>query len=821
MSRLHGPLAPLGLLLNLFSSIWLGVALLFLLFIYASIGSAGMPVKVNILRPDAWMPLREAVEMSEFQWFQWWPFKLLIALICINLSVATIRRIPLRVVNLGVWMIHTGIIVLAIGSVWYFGTKLEGDAPVARRQVVASLPGLEPVAFTATPGNTVRLGSENDPYLLRVTGITPEWELLSGEDAGMRAYKVSVQVQHRDRMFIRELLAGYPEYTEDVVRSDDPQQPFQRAKKVNPDGDPLVDRELELALEYAPQEHFYLRESRALYLREVGTTEWIERPIRRMPLFNDYIASPESVWYVPGAERPPLNPLEIAIPPADGTSDPLPDVTFQITEYLRYASMQTRRMPGGDRLDPAATVRLDFASGDRQSYELRAFDPAASRVAGGALEFIWIDSVEQLKSLLEVRQPMLRIRVPSADVEIDAPITEVAANAPDLPFTEIDGTDYVYRVQTVYEGLPLQNRTVNLAIVDIRRGDETITRWVSDDPAVQRDLIEGDAMSAHGRGNLIDENIEMVFRPGQRAGLRLVAGPKEDRLRLLSPDPTSGAMIERAVRPGEPLPIAQGMDSTVTSYAPRSRSVTRPMIVPRRQRDPNVHLLASMVRIEIPDGIGSQLHWLPFHQYPFERREERLRRFSYQPTVVRLADGRDVELMFSRQRRALPQPVVLESFEVESHIGGFTGRTPSIRDWISTVRFRDDDGLSDVMSVRVNDPVEHAGLWYFQSSWDPPDPPRFEGDPGSGGLNYTVLGVANRNGVLVQLAGCCLAVIGMIYAFYLKPVIKRRRQRAVYARVESALPARHQLNGEKPQAVEPASEPQPVAVAKSAERTTP
>ena len=34
-----------------------------------------------------------------------------------------------------------------------------------------------------------------------------------------------------------------------------------------------------------------------------------------------------------------------------------------------------------------------------------------------------------------------------------------------------------------------------------------------------------------------------------------------------------------------------------------------------------------------------------------------------------------------------------------------------------------------------------------------------------------------------MLLGCCLSVLGMIYAFYVKPVIKRRRQQAVYAEV--------------------------------------
>ena len=69
--------------------------------------------------------------------------------------------------------------------------------------------------------------------------------------------------------------------------------------------------------------------------------------------------------------------------------------------------------------------------------------------------------------------------------------------------------------------------------------------------------------------------------------------------------------------------------------------------------------------------------------------------------------------------------------------------------------------------------------------WDPPDEPRFQGDVASSGLNYTVLGVGNRNGVYIQLLGCVIAVAGMAYAFYLKPIIKQRRRRAVYDRMEA------------------------------------
>jgi hypothetical protein len=44
--------------------------------------------------------------------------------------------------------------------------------------------------------------------------------------------------------------------------------------------------------------------------------------------------------------------------------------------------------------------------------------------------------------------------------------------------------------------------------------------------------------------------------------------------------------------------------------------------------------------------------------------------------------------------------------------------------------------------------------------------------------------VGNRNGVVLQLLGCIIAVIGMMYAFYIKPIIKQRRRRAVYDQMD-------------------------------------
>ena len=71
-----------------------------------------------LLEPTTWYQLRESslLEMTEFEWFHWWPFYALLALFSLVLVTTTLRRIPLNTVNLGVWGIHSGIIILVIVS---------------------------------------------------------------------------------------------------------------------------------------------------------------------------------------------------------------------------------------------------------------------------------------------------------------------------------------------------------------------------------------------------------------------------------------------------------------------------------------------------------------------------------------------------------------------------------------------------------------------------------------------------------------------------------------------------------------------------------
>lgn len=84
------------------------------------------------------------LEMTELEFYAWWPMRLALILFVINMIVATIRRIEFNFRNLGVLSVHTGIVIIALGSIFYQRFKLEGDTllPAATNQQGIALPGL-------------------------------------------------------------------------------------------------------------------------------------------------------------------------------------------------------------------------------------------------------------------------------------------------------------------------------------------------------------------------------------------------------------------------------------------------------------------------------------------------------------------------------------------------------------------------------------------------------------------------------------------------------------------------------------------------------
>ncbi|MEM9560641.1 MAG: hypothetical protein AAF995_10065 [Planctomycetota bacterium] len=67
------------------------------------------------------------LEMTELEFYSWWPLRIVLILFCLNMLIATVRRIEFTFKNLGVLTVHTGIITIALGSIFYQRFKQEGD----------------------------------------------------------------------------------------------------------------------------------------------------------------------------------------------------------------------------------------------------------------------------------------------------------------------------------------------------------------------------------------------------------------------------------------------------------------------------------------------------------------------------------------------------------------------------------------------------------------------------------------------------------------------------------------------------------------------
>ncbi|HVZ94877.1 MAG TPA: hypothetical protein VG797_10240 [Phycisphaerales bacterium] len=795
---------PVRAILELFSSVRLGIILLFILFIYCTIGSAGIlyPVAWNIFDTENWrhefVRTWRAFEMTEFEWFHTPFFTALIGLIAANIFITTIRRIPLTVLSIGVWTIHAGIIILCIGSVIYFGTKVEGDAPVIRRAVTINFPDHPPVTIAAMPGASAEVRTDAGAYFFQVSQVQPDWPLMSEPDKGKKAYSVSVFIRSPKRQFIRQLLDGFPQYTEDIIPG------MGRAVKQPDIGVPIVDDSFTLGLAPFPQDRFWVMNSAALCVRDTGTSEWTERPIRGLPRYNDYLSSPGDAW---SDEPLPVLPLNIPLGAATGKeekADPLGEAQVRVIGFLRYAEARSSFAPGGS-FNPMAEVTLT-GGGTTADFRLLALDEKEKSALKGELELRLVDRESDVQAAgtpqphkLTIRVPRLSDEYPGGEVtasftradlirsQQSPPPPEFAGDTPSLmragvPFAPIPGSPFEFRVRQVVDRLQLsEGQAPTVAIVEFRYqepGTEdwtTFQRWIFEDPTRNRDMpiaTEEKPNDPHTTREP-DARLVTVFEPKPQPTVLLIAARDTGRLAAFALDDL-GDPHRFDLAAGAPTEVRPGLTLTLKSYVPDAQRVTKPFIVPRERRDRDIDTaqLGNLVQIEITDRGESRRLWLPFHAYAVESDALAAANMGrYSPTEITLASGRRVELMFSRESRRLPAPVILDDFILTSQVGGYTGITSSIRDWTSVIRFRDGDQLSEPSRVSSNNPAEHLGYWFFQKTWDP------------NGLRYTGLGIGNREGVYTQLAGCATAVAGMIYAFYVKPIIRRRRIAAVHATV--------------------------------------
>jgi hypothetical protein len=123
--------------------------------------------------------------------------------------------------------------------------------------------------------------------------------------------------------------------------------------------------------------------------------------------------------------------------------------------------------------------------------------------------------------------------------------------------------------------------------------------------------------------------------------------------------------------------------------------------------------------------------------------------------------------------RPMPVALKLQKFEMIPYEGGLVGGNGMFREFRSTLELTDSDGRSETDVASLNEPIyyDHGAWIFFQAGYDPD------------GQSSTI-GVGNRPGVVVMLLGCVMIVSGLLYAFYVKPIVIRRMKAAALARVK-------------------------------------
>jgi hypothetical protein len=123
--------------------------------------------------------------------------------------------------------------------------------------------------------------------------------------------------------------------------------------------------------------------------------------------------------------------------------------------------------------------------------------------------------------------------------------------------------------------------------------------------------------------------------------------------------------------------------------------------------------------------------------------------------------------------RPMPVALKLQKFEMVPYAGGLVGGSGMFRDFRSTMEMTDPDGRTETAVASLNEPTYYNhGAWiFFQSGYDPD------------GQSSTI-GVGNRPGVTVMLLGCVMIVGGVLYAFYVKPIVIRRMKAGAVERAK-------------------------------------
>ena len=712
------------------------------------------------------------VEMTELEFYSWWPLRIVLLLFVINMMVATVRRIEFNFKNLGVLTVHTGIIVIALGSVYYQALKKEGDALL--RAGVPTAQG-EP-----TIGEPVRGFWDNTAVALWVAqrqfSGRPLWD--------------SRRLRGVPRYNDYDLLAGTG-LDASAIDGSDVLGPLARF-------DPHAERTLDLPVPGAEPDE------------TLGTTR-VDPDIRfRVVGYAEYAREDESI-VLPGALREGVS----------GERTPI-----RVVELLSRVPDENGEVPDPDAAAFAFTLNPDSAIGRLSEGQALAVEYTRNMPTQRVTDL--------LAAIPEDVPHALVIEVPGA-AGADGLVPRAVVEARVGLRHRIGDTGWAVGVREIHPRPPFpiitpgyEGAQSSVAVVQITPPEgEPYDRYVYHRfPEINQDLLGTQPDGRPSRRDA-DDSIRVSFVDASKLQLYFNERGTEDGVEtdLIVRVPGGAARLISGVEVGEKIPdVVDRIDFRLARRIDDAVRVRHPVPIPETERDSQrvgTHAEALLgVEVSVDGTDWREVVWVPFLQY-----------LGTDPAATRtvtLPDERKVTLQFGRVWHGFPGfSVQLLNFEMIAY-----DHRGAPRDYQSLVRVtptsaeaqQNFDAYEHV--TKLNAPLKAPYIWdesrgllanialrltnglnpqqfkLSQAGWDREGWMQTQQMADAGQLprpfaRYTILQVGNNPGIHVIALGGILMALGIPWAFYIKPWLVRREKARLAEAFSAQRAARNADAGEQ------------------------
>lgn len=555
-------------------------------------------------------------------------------------------------------------------------------------------------------------------------------------------------------------------------------------------------------------DRYYDRWERALYAR-VGGTNATAAALPKLPRFGTYKPSA-------GLDSPPLNRKDLGdVSPTlrrldNETQSPVvislgervgvPDLRFDVVGYYPYADVMS------DVVEDAASsqngIKITFDDGHDHgpvTNWLMTGDPRYRfvTVENFAFEQLDFDSPAKLAEMIATVRDAheLKVSVDGVDQTISAAVGARYV---------IGNTGYALRVESFMPAWrTIDGETVQMLTLLVESPKGKFLRQVINGRDKITDFKPGEPNTGpmgKRQSAPLDDALKTSYT--FKGDSRIMPGPGMMRNMIVTVA-GSPAVTMLSFGINDPLVVntLNGQAAKITLPTPRPGDETGMLLSPSDAQRPTTtfelswhdHVIAKswveetprekrdketgagggkqVIVVRASGGGQSELVYVPFSLSPYD--------IPWQGGLVKLVGMTDVvQLQLGNSPRPLPARIKLDKFEAQSYAGLAPRAGIAMRDFRSYVTLTDRQNPKRVTTgiIAQNEPVFYAnGGWlFFQSGWD------------DQGQKFSWIGVGNRPGVGIMVTGCVMIFTGLLYAFYVKPILIRvRKEKAVRAAVAS------------------------------------